>query len=136
MAEITSADLVRLVAQNLESASPGVLSAMVKTFAEALKGAEADAMCGASYGLASAKRTDTRNGYRARRLDIRAGTVDLAVPRLRHGASGETGRRRLLIGQLNNIERWLALGRPGPATSPLGGGDKRREVPAVVYEMT
>lgn len=52
MAGITSVDLARSVGEKLERASPDLLRAMVKAFAEALMGAEADAMCGAPYGPA------------------------------------------------------------------------------------
>ena len=58
---------------------------MVTTFAEALMGAEADAVCGAGYGERCAERTNTRNGYRRREWDTRAGTIELAIPKLRHG---------------------------------------------------
>ena len=50
MADITSVDLARIAGDNLEQASPDLLRAMVKTFAEALMGAEADVLCGAPYG--------------------------------------------------------------------------------------
>jgi transposase-like protein len=63
--------------------SPDLLRAMVKTFAEALMGAEADAMCGAPYGQPSEERVNYRNGYRDRRWDTRAGTIELAIPGLR-----------------------------------------------------
>jgi hypothetical protein len=46
-ADITSVDLARRVGENLESASPDLLRAMVQAFAEALMGAEADALYGA-----------------------------------------------------------------------------------------
>jgi putative transposase len=49
-------------------------------------GAEVDAVCGAEYGARSAERTNTGNGYRAREWDTRAGTVDVAIPRLRSGS--------------------------------------------------
>jgi hypothetical protein len=39
MADITSVDLARLAGENLEQASPDLLRAMVKAFAEALMGA-------------------------------------------------------------------------------------------------
>jgi putative transposase len=86
MADITSVDLARLSGDDLEQASPDLLRAMVKTFAEALMGAEADAICGAPYGQPSEDRVNYRNGYRDRRWDTRAGTIDLAVPRLRQGS--------------------------------------------------
>jgi putative transposase len=59
---------------------------MVTTFAEALMGAEADAVCGAGYGERSTERTNTRNVYRRREWDTRAGTIDLAIPKLRQGS--------------------------------------------------
>jgi putative transposase len=86
MADITSVDLARVAGDNLEQASPDLLRAMVKTFAEALMGAEADVLCGAPYGQPSEDRVNYRNGYRDRRWDTRAGTIDLAIPRLRQGS--------------------------------------------------
>ena len=86
MADITSVDLARVAGEKLEQASPDLLRAMVKTFAEALMGAEADALCGAPYGRPSEDRVNYRNGYRDRRWDTRAGTIDLAIPRLRQGS--------------------------------------------------
>src|SRR5918912_2097359 len=86
MAVPGSVDAAGFVREHLECASPDVLRAMVKTFAEALMSAEADAICGAPYGQRSEERTNQRNGYRAREWDTRAGTVELAVPKLRHGS--------------------------------------------------
>ncbi len=45
--------------------------------------AEAQALCGAGYGEVSPERINSRNGYRAREFDTRAGTIELAVPKLR-----------------------------------------------------
>jgi len=59
---------------------------MVTTFAEALMGAEADAVCGAPFGERSSERTNTRNGYRRREWDTRAGSIELAIPKLRQGS--------------------------------------------------
>jgi transposase-like protein len=59
---------------------------MVTTFAETLMSAEADAVCGAPFGVRSEERTNTRNGYRAREWDTRAGTIELAIPKLRQGS--------------------------------------------------
>jgi transposase-like protein len=56
---------------------------MVQEFAEALMGAEADALCGASYGERSPERVNIRNGYRERAWDTRVGTIELAIPKLR-----------------------------------------------------
>src|SRR5215217_177393 len=86
MAALESVNAAGLVREHLESASPDVLRAMVKTFAEALMSAEADAICGAPYGQRSDERSNQRNGYRAREWDTRAGTVELAIPKLRSGS--------------------------------------------------
>ena len=59
---------------------------MLKTFAEALMSAEADAVCGAGYGERSEERANTRNGYRSRGWDTRAGSIELAMPKLREGS--------------------------------------------------
>jgi transposase-like protein len=86
MADVSSVELAQLVRENLEQASPDLLRAMVKTFTEALMGAEADAICGAAYGQVSEERVNRRNGYRERRWDTRVGTIELAIPKLREGS--------------------------------------------------
>ena len=52
--------------KQLEDAHPDLLRAMVKEMAEALMGAEADAVCGAGWGERSPERVNRRNGYRER----------------------------------------------------------------------
>ena len=74
--------------KQLEQASPDLLREMVQSFAEALMGADADALCGAAYGERSPERVNTRNGYRPRAWDTRVGTIELALPRLREGSYG------------------------------------------------
>ena len=86
MAAGPSIDVTGWLEEQLAQASPDLLRSMVLTFAEALMGAEADAVCGAGYGERSDQRTNTRNGYRRREWDTRAGTVDLAIPKLRQGS--------------------------------------------------
>src|SRR5882757_990043 len=80
---VTPASFLR---EQLDSASPDLLREMVKTFADALMSVEADAVCGAPYGVRSDERVNSRNGYRAREWDTRVGTVELAVPKLRQGS--------------------------------------------------
>src|SRR5437763_9688942 len=70
----------------LEEASPDLLRAMVKEFAEALMSADADALCGAGYGERSPERVNRRNGYRERPWDTRSGTIALEIPKLRAGS--------------------------------------------------
>jgi putative transposase len=40
----------------------------------------------APYGARSAERVNSRNGYRGREWDTRAGTIELAIPKLRAGS--------------------------------------------------
>ena len=70
----------------LVEADPDLLRSMVQTFAEALMSAEVQGLCNAEYGEVSPERTNSRNGYRSRRWDTRAGTIDLAIPKLRSGS--------------------------------------------------
>jgi putative transposase len=72
--------------KQLEQASPDLLRAMVRDMAEALMGAEAEALCGAAYGERSPERLNRRNGYRERDWDTRVGSIELAVPKLRAGS--------------------------------------------------
>jgi putative transposase len=86
MAAGPSIDVSGWLEEQLAQASPDLLRAMVTSFAEALMGAEADAVCGAGYGERSAERRNTRNGYRRREWDTRAGSISLAIPKLRQGS--------------------------------------------------
>jgi putative transposase len=79
-------DVNEWLRKQLEEASPDLLRAMVRDFAEALMGAEADALCGAGYGERSPDRVNIRNGYRERAWDTRVGTIELAIPKLRAGS--------------------------------------------------
>jgi transposase-like protein len=63
-----------------------LLRVMLQEFAQALMSAEASMLCQAAYGERSDERVNSRNGYRGRRWDTRAGTIDLAVPKLREGS--------------------------------------------------
>jgi putative transposase len=82
-ADPKSIDLSTLMSEHLERAEPDVLRSLLKSFVEALMGAEADAVCGAPYGARSQERTNSRNGYRAREWDTRVGTMEVAIPKLR-----------------------------------------------------
>jgi len=81
-----SIDPAVLLHEHLERAEPDVLRALIRTFVQTLMGAEADALCGAGYGERSDQRVNSRNGYRAREWDTRAGTIELAIPKLRTGS--------------------------------------------------
>jgi putative transposase len=104
--------------QTLTAASPDLLREMIRAFAQKMMDAEVETACGAGYGEVSPARVNSRNGYRPREWDTRAGTVELAIPKLRHGSyfpSFLEHRRR--------AERALAL---VVATSDLLGVSTRR----------
>ena len=73
------------LAQHLAEADPDLVRSMLATFVEQLMGAEASAVCNAGYAERTPERSNVRNGYRQRRWDTRAGTIDLAIPKLRQG---------------------------------------------------
>jgi putative transposase len=82
----SSIDPGRFLHDQLATASPDLLRSMLTTFINTLMSAEADAVCGAAYGELSPERVNIRNGYRHREFDTRAGTLDVAIPKLRSGS--------------------------------------------------
>src|SRR5689334_14170669 len=85
MAAPHSVDPAQLLQEHLASASPDLLRDMIASFANAMMSAQADQLCGAGYGERTEMRTNRRNGYRPREWDTRAGTIELAIPKLREG---------------------------------------------------
>jgi putative transposase len=81
-----SIDLSAFLAEHLEHAEPDVLRWLLSSFIQALMSAEAEAICGAGYGVRSSERANSRNGYRSRDFDTRAGTLEVAIPKLREGS--------------------------------------------------
>jgi transposase-like protein len=82
----SSIDPARFLHEQLSQASPDLLRQLLTTFIDTLMSAEADAVCGAGYGQRSPDRTNVRNGYRQREFDTRAGTLEVAIPKLREGS--------------------------------------------------
>jgi transposase-like protein len=71
----------------LEKNSDGTfLRDMIGFAAERLMALETEALCGAGPGERSAGRINQRNGYCDRDWQTRAGTVELRIPKLRHGS--------------------------------------------------
>ena len=71
--------------ETLASASPDLLREMVRGFAQRMMDADVEVRCNAGYGEVTADRVNSRNGYRLREWDTRAGTIELAIPKLRQG---------------------------------------------------
>jgi putative transposase len=64
-----------------------VLRQMVQFMAQRLMEIDVQARCGAEYDeKAPAARQNSRNGYRERLWDTRAGSIDLRIPKLRRGS--------------------------------------------------
>jgi putative transposase len=70
-----------------KGADVDVLRQMVQFATQRLMEMEVDTLCGAGYDEKNpAERINSRNGYRDRAWETRAGTVDLRVPKLRQGS--------------------------------------------------
>ena len=78
-------DPATLLGEALADASPDLMRHLLQTMINALLSADADAVVGAEWGQPSPDRLTHRNGYRHRDLDTRAGTIDVAIPKLRSG---------------------------------------------------
>ena len=63
-----------------------VLRQMVQFMAQRLMELDVEGRCGAGYDEKSAERLNSRNGYRERSWDTRAGSVELKIPKLRQGS--------------------------------------------------
>ena len=82
----TSMDPWAWFRNQLETADADRLREMLSTFTSMLMNAEVEALCSAEYGERTPERTNSRNGYRERSWDTRAGTIELAIPKLRTGS--------------------------------------------------
>jgi len=78
-------DPATVLGEVLTDASPDLMRHLLQTVINALLSADADAVVGAEWGQPSPDRRTHRNGYRHRERDTRAGTIDVAIPKLRSG---------------------------------------------------
>jgi putative transposase len=63
-----------------------VLRQMIQFVAQRLMDLDVETLCGAGYDVKSAERANSRNGYRDRLWDTRAGGIELKIPKLRSGS--------------------------------------------------
>src|SRR5690348_1219094 len=88
--EVAAGDIVPVPGaqfeQTLASASPDMLREMIREFAQRMMDADVEVRCNAGYGEVTPDRVNSRNGYRRREWDTRAGTIELAIPKLRQGS--------------------------------------------------
>ncbi|WUX64164.1 transposase [Streptomyces sp. NBC_01431] len=114
-----------LLEDYLAPASPDLVRQMLTTFANVLVSAEAPDQCNAEYREVSPERVNRGNGYRRREWDTRAGTVELAMPRLREGSYFPEWlperRRRSEQAQMSVIAPAMCLACP-----PIGSRGSRR----------
>jgi putative transposase len=69
-----------------KGADVDVLRQMVQFMAQRLMEIDVEGRCGAGYDEKSAERTNSRNGFRDRTWQTRAGSVELKIPKLRQGS--------------------------------------------------
>ncbi|CAM3790081.1 Mutator family transposase [Roseateles saccharophilus] len=69
-----------------KGADVDVLRQMVQFMAQRLMEIDAEGRCGAGYDEKSAERINSRNGFRDRTWETRAGSVELKIPKLRQGS--------------------------------------------------
>ena len=86
MVNLNKMDALAWLRKHLDDDGSDVLREMVRGFAEQLMAAEVDVLTGAGWGEITPERVNHRNGYRARPFDTRVGTIELAIPKLRHGS--------------------------------------------------
>jgi putative transposase len=77
---IALADLVE------KGADSDLLREMIQYVAQRLMEADTEGLCAAAYGERHPERANSRNGYRERLWQTRAGSVDLKIPKLRKGS--------------------------------------------------
>ena len=69
-----------------KGADVDVLRQMVQFMAQRLMEIDVEGRCGAGYDEKSTERTNSRNGFRDRTWETRAGAVELKIPKLRQGS--------------------------------------------------
>jgi len=69
-----------------KGADADLLRDMIQYVAQRMMDMDVEGLCQATYGERTADRTNSRNGYRGRQWDTRAGSMDLKIPKLRKGS--------------------------------------------------
>jgi putative transposase len=69
-----------------KGADADLVKQMIQYVAQRMMEMDAESLCAAAYGERSPERLNSRNGYRERLWETRAGSVDLKIPKLRKGS--------------------------------------------------
>jgi hypothetical protein len=99
-------DALDWLRKHLDAEGSNLQREMVRTFAERLMAAWVDVLCNAGFVEVTPERTNSRNGYRSRRLDTRVGTIDLAIRRCGRAATTRVGCSSLHGGPNGRWWRW------------------------------
>jgi putative transposase len=83
---MTTTPTMALAALTEKAPDADLLRDMVQFVAQRMMEMDAEGLCQAAYGQRSPERANSRNGYRERSWDTRAGTVALKIPKLRKGS--------------------------------------------------
>jgi len=69
-----------------KGADTDLLQEMIQYVAQRMMDMDVEGLCAAAYGERSPERLNSRNGYRERLWETRAGSIDLKIPKLRKGS--------------------------------------------------
>lgn len=69
-----------------KGADSDLLREMIQYVAQRMMELDTEGLCAAAYGERNPQRSNSRNGYRERLWETRAGAVDLKIPKLRKGS--------------------------------------------------
>ena len=100
-----------------KGADADLLREMIQYVAQRMMEMDTESLCAAAYAERSSDRANSRNGYRERLRETRAGSVDLKIPKLRKGHFPVLEPRRTAKGARRGHPGGLHPGR----VDPLGG---------------
>jgi putative transposase len=83
---MTTKSTIALAELAEKGADADLLRDMLQFVAQRMMEMDVESLCAAFYGERSPERLNSRNGYRERLWETRAGSVDLKIPRLRKGS--------------------------------------------------
>ena len=83
---MTTKSTIALTELAEKGADADLLRDMLQFVAQRLMDMDVESLCAAFYGERSPERLNSRNGYRERLWETRAGSVDLKIPKLRKGS--------------------------------------------------
>jgi putative transposase len=83
---MTTKSNISLAELTEKGADTDLLREMIQFVAQRMMEMDTEGLCAAAYGERSPDRANSRNGYRERLWETRAGSVDLKIPKLRKGS--------------------------------------------------